>query len=300
VTQQLPQRRAEPDEALELTVARLAREASIEINVQDLKDLEASRRFLTAGQKIFVSFLPKQAWDQTGEACRALQQAGLNPVPHIPVRLLTNEHMLDDVLGRLVRDAGVQEVLLLSGDYPQPLGPYSRVEDVLETGLLTRHGLRRVSFAGHPEGHPKVAIEEIRRSERAKATRGAEQGLEVSLVTQFFFEADPFLDWAQEIRAAGLRCRLVAGLAGPARITTLFKFAMRCGAGPSIRALGARPSSFAKLLGDHGPQDVLTRLATAQSAGESDFTGIHLFCFGGYLRTCEWLHRVANGESLDP
>lgn len=299
MTQQLPQRREEPDESVDLTVARLAREASIEINVQDLKDLEASRKFLNAGQKIFVSFLPKQTWEQTEEACRRLKQAGLDPVPHIPVRLMPNAQVLDELLGRLVSHAGVSEVLLLSGDYPQALGPFSRVEDVLDAGLLAKHALRRVSFAGHPEGHPKVAVEEIRRAERAKVTRAAAQGIEASLVTQFFFEADPFLDWAAELRAAGVKCRLVAGLAGPARITTLFKFAMRCGAGPSIRALGARPSTFAKLIGDHGPDDVLEKLATAQNAGTADFAGIHLFCFGGYLRTCEWLHRVANGGSSD-
>ncbi len=280
----------------EATIARLAREASIEINVQDLKDLEASRKFLTGGQRIFVSFLPKQTWEQTEEACRALKETGLEPVPHVPVRLLTDERMLDEVLGRLVRGGGAEEVLLLSGDYPQGAGSLSRVEDALRTGVLTKYGLRRVSVAGHPEGHPKVAVEEIRRAEKAKAAYAEEAGLQASLVTQFFFESEPFLTWAKELRSAGVKARLVAGLAGPAKITTLFKFAMRCGAGPSIRALGARPSAFTKLLGDHGPQNMMRELAEARNAGTSDVAGIHLFCFGGYLRTCEWLHSVASGE----
>jgi methylenetetrahydrofolate reductase (NADPH) len=282
--------------SLESSIAGLAREASVEINVQDLKDVDASRAFLAPDRKIFVSFLPKQTWEETAAACRTLKQAGLDPVPHVPVRLVSDGQMLDELIARLVRDVQVEELLLLSGDHAQGLGPFSRVEDVLETGVLAKYGLKRVSFAGHPEGHPKVPIEEIRRAERAKTLRAAESGLEVSFVTQFFFEADPFLAWADAMRSTEVPARLVAGLAGPAKISTLFKFAVRCGAGPSIRALGARPTAFTKLIADHGPQNVLRHLAQTQTTGTSDFDGIHLFCFGGYLRTCEWLHHVGRGD----
>jgi hypothetical protein len=51
-----------------------------------------------------------------------------------------------------------------------------------------------------------------------------------------------------------------------------------------------------RLIGDHGPEHVVRGLAEARSRGTADFSGIHLFCFGGFLRTCEWLHRVADGD----
>lgn len=295
MTQQLKRAEERVGVSLEETIMGLARKASIEINVQDLKDLEASRALLNPGTKVLVTFLPKQQWSESETACRALKGAGFTPVPHIPVRLLTGAGMLDRVFAGLIEKGQAEEVLLLSGDYPQPLGPYACVEDVLNTGVLQKFGLRRVSFAGHPEGHPHVSVDEIRRAERAKAMSAAAIGLEVSLVTQFFFEADPFLQWTREMRASGVQARLVGGLAGPTKISTLFKFAIRCGAGPSIRALGARPSSFTKLLSEHGPQNVLLDLAQAQRVGASDFDGIHMFCFAGFLRTSQWLHRVANG-----
>jgi methylenetetrahydrofolate reductase (NADPH) len=294
--QQLKYREPMTGPAIESIIARLAREASIEINAHDLEDIEASREVLGPGRKVFVSFLPKQSWEATLTACRNLTRAGFAPVPHIPVRLLPDARALDRLFGRLVSEARVGEVLLLSGDYAQGVGQFSRVEDVLATGVLVKHGLARVSFAGHPEGHPKVTVEEIRRAERAKVLAASASGLEASLVTQFFFEVDPFLAWEQELRSAGLRGRFVAGLAGPARITTLFKFALRCGAGPSIRALGARPGAWTQLMGDHGPQQVMRDLAEAHSTGASAFAGIHLFCFGGYLRTCAWLNRISKGE----
>lgn len=277
-------------------IARLARECSIEMNVQDVRELEACRALLPAGKKVYVSHLPKQTWQQTIEACRVVSAAGFDPVPHVPVRLLQDERTLDGVLADAVSSARVQEVLLIAGDYPQSIGPYATVADVLRTGKLNAHGLRRVSVAGHPEGHPKVPTAEIRRAEQEKPQIAREAGLEATLLTQFFFEAQPFVEWARGLRAAGVGARLVAGLAGPASIATLFRYAMRCGVGPSIRALGARPTSLVKLIGDHGPEPLLRELATRRVAEPGLFDGVHLFCFGGFRRTAEWLHRVSEGQ----
>lgn len=274
---------------------QLARECSIEMNVQDVRDLDASRLLLPAGKKVYVSHLPKQTWNQTLAACRAVSEAGFDPVPHIPVRLLDNERMLDDVLAEAVRGAGVHEVLLIAGDYPHPNGPYATVVDVLRTGKLADHGLNRVSLAGHPEGHPKVPLTQIRRAEREKAELALSLGLETTLLTQFFFEARPFIEWAGELRSRISGVRLVGGLSGPASIATLFRYAVRCGVGPSIRALGARPTSIVKLIGEHGPDDVIRDLASERVTRPGLFDGIHFFCFGGFLRTCQWLQRVTHG-----
>jgi len=284
------------DSDLALAIAQLAREASIELNVQDVVYLDASQTLLPAGKRIYVSFLPKQSWQQTIVASMSVRAAGFEPVPHLPVRLLPDQATLEHTLSGLVAQARVEEVLLVAGDYESAMGPYASVADVLRTGVLERAGIRRVSMAGHPEGHPRVALEVIRQAERQKVQLAARAGLEPRLLTQFFFEQEPFLRWLEQLRGDGLRVPAVAGLAGPARLATLFKFALRCGAGPSIRALGGRPGSFAKLLGDHGPERLVRLLALARLRGAVDFAGIHLFCFGGFLRSCEWLHAAANGR----
>ncbi len=278
------------DECAE-TIAQLAREASIELNVPDLRDLDASRPFLPRGKRVYVSHLPKQRWDETLEACGKVSAAGFDPIPHIPVRLIENALQLDRILAGIV-SAGVGEVLLIAGDYPKAVGPYSQVADVLRADKLKQHGIMRVSLAGHPEGHPTVAAGEIRRAQLEKAALAAP--LETTFVTQFFFEASPFLSWATDMRAQGIRqARLVAGLAGPAGIASLLKFAKRCGVGPSMRALAARPAAFGKLLGELGPEEVMHDLAIAYRRDATVFNGLHFFCFGGYLRTCEWLARTA-------
>jgi methylenetetrahydrofolate reductase (NADPH) len=273
-------------------IARLAHECSIEMNVQDARELRRARALLPAGKKVYVSHLPKQTWQQTLDACREVREVGFDPVPHVPVRLLDSQRILDGFL-QDARGAEVAEILLIAGDYPQARGPYSSAVEVLRTGKLGEFGFRRVSMAGHPEGHPKVPLAEIRRAEREKAELAQAAGLQVTLLTQFFFEAPPFLEWAAGLRAEGVGARLVAGLSGPASIATLFRYAVRCGVGPSIRALGARPASLVKLIGDHGPEKLMRSLADASRAELYD--GLHLFTFGGFLRTCEWLKRVGDG-----
>jgi methylenetetrahydrofolate reductase (NADPH) len=285
---------AKPQQAsLAYTVARLASQASIEIHVQDAVHLPASRSLLAPGKKLYVSHLPKQTWESTATMCRAVHEAGFEPVPHIPVRLVPDAQTLDRTLDALVGIAHVREVLLISGDYATPMGPYSAVSEVIRSGALGKHGLTRISIAGHPEGHPAVVLDEIRRAEREKVQLAEAAHLEVTLVTQFFFESAPFLEWVRDLRAHGVRARIVGGLAGPASLATLFRFAKRCGAGPSIRALGARPTSLLNLIGDHGPDRVLGEMAQSLDDGASDFNGIHLFSFGGFLRTCEWLNSTA-------
>ncbi|PZN32453.1 MAG: hypothetical protein DIU71_07555 [Proteobacteria bacterium] len=281
-------------EGVQETIARLAREATIEINVQDEKYLAESREYLQPGTRVFVAHLPKQSWEDTVAVCRTVRDMGYDATPHVPVRLLDSEATLDNVLAAFAREK-IQRLLLISGDYPEAAGPYSTVSQVLRSGLLQKHGLKKVSVAGHPEGHPKVDLAEVRRSEREKAALGGPD-LEVTLVTQFFFEHEPFVEWVRELRAEGVRNDIYGGLAGPANLSTLFRFAMRCGAGPSIRALGARPTSLTKLIGERGPENVMRGLAEAHVAGTAEFTGVHFFCFGGFLRTCKWVHAVANGR----
>jgi methylenetetrahydrofolate reductase (NADPH) len=287
-----------PEQDVAAGIAQLACEASIEINVHDVGHLEESRRLLPAGKAVYVSHLPKQAWRETEETCRAVRAAGFRPVPHVPVRLLPDVATMHRVLGGFVSSAQVDEVLLISGDYPQAAGPYTEVLQLVSSGALQQHGLKRLSVAGHPEGHPKVQLAAIRHAELDKVRMAQEAGLELTLVTQFFFEQTPFLEWARELRSAGVQARIVGGLAGPTKLSSLIKFAMRCGAGASMRVLTARPAAFTKLLGDHGPESVLRGLAQARSDNTSDFSGVHLFCFGGFVKTCQWLQAIAEGRFL--
>ena len=275
-------------------IAALAQQASVETTWHDSAHLDACSRHLAPGTRVYVSHIPGQTWEQTLSACVAARAVGLEPVPHIPVRELTDEAALERLVAELVAQAGVRRVLLIAGDRDVPRGAYAQSLDVLRSGVLTRHGIRQVVVAGHPEGHPSIAAAVLRKAEREKLRCAAEAGIELSFLTQFFFEPGPFLAWVLELRAQGVRAHIDAGLAGPAKLGTLFKYALRCGVGASIRALGTRPNSLAGLIGEHGPEGIVRAIAPAMSQGGIEPMGIHLYSFGGLERTCAWIDAVAH------
>jgi methylenetetrahydrofolate reductase (NADPH) len=277
-------------------IAALARDASVEMTWHDVPLLPDCRSRLARGTSVFVSHLPGQTWEQTVETCEAVRAHGFDPVPHIPARQLQNPDVLDRLASELALRAEVREALIIAGDAPCPLGPFATTQEVLATGALPAHGIRHIAVAGHPEGHPGIADEELRRAERDKVAFAASHALEIVFLTQFFFEAAPFVAWVRGLRANGVRARILAGLAGPARIATLFRYAVRCGVGPSARALGERTDAFARLVGERGPETIVRSVTRAASAGALGDVGIHLYSFGGLTRTCRWLRATADGR----
>jgi methylenetetrahydrofolate reductase (NADPH) len=268
--------------------SRLAEAASIEIGSVDFEDFSRGRQHMRPGQRVYVSHLPGQTWKRTFEMCARISGAGLDPVPHVPVRLIRDEPDLRRILGAAI-DAGVREPLLISGDYPKPLGAFSAVAEVLATGALQARGFTRVSLAGHPEGHPRVPWDVICEAQVEKWRLAQGGGLQVTFVTQFFFAIDPFVHWARFLRASGVEARLVAGVAGPAGLGRLIKLAARCGVGASVRALTSRPASFVKLLDDHAAEPLLLDLGVEMLHQPGLFDGLHVFSLGGFLRTAAWL-----------
>ncbi|MEO8314942.1 MAG: hypothetical protein ABI645_09125, partial [Pseudomonadota bacterium] len=102
--------------------------------------------------------------------------------------------------------------------------------------------------------------------------------------------------WEKVMRANGITNTIRPGLGGPASIKTLLRYARICGAGASIRALtSGKASLIAGLLKDNGPEEVVTQLAAANAAG-SNFETVHLFAFGGFLKTTKWCSAVQNGR----
>ena len=273
-------------------IAALAQHASVETTWRDIGRLKACQPHLARGALAYVSFIPGQTWRETISACVAVRAAGFEPVPHIPARELASAEALDNLMAQLAARVGVRRVLLVGGDRGVPAGPFAQSLDVMRSGMLARNGIRHVAVAAHPEGHPRIAEAELRRAEDQKIAYAEQQGIELTFVTQFCFEAEPFLAWARELRTRGVNARIVAGLAGPASLATLIKYALRCGVGPSVRALGTRPGALASLIGDRGPESVVR--AIARAAADLEPIGIHLYSFGGLARTCAWIDAVAH------
>ena len=274
------------------TIVNLVREASVELSARDRLAEAMCREFLAPGTRIYINFAANDSYHQTVEAAIRLKRAGFVPVPHVAARYLIGFTQLDDLLARLSGEAGVEQVLAIGGDLDQPAGPYHSSLELLETGLFAKRGIRTVGIAGYPEGHLRISEAQLDAALRAKLAIVARDGLTPYIVTQFCFEAAPILSWIDRTRAAGIAAPVRIGLAGPASIATLAKYAVRCGIGHSIRALARGHASLARLLVESGPELLIDQLAAAASPG---MAGLHFFAFGGLARTGRWFQAAARG-----
>jgi len=275
-------------------IVSLLEGASLEITAHDAADIAECVGYLDPGTEIFISQPMGQPYDGAVAMAARLRRAGFRPVPHVTARALASLSALEDYLARASGEAGVEHVLVVGGDRDRPAGPFDSSLSVLCTGALQRHGIRTLSVGGYPEGHPAIGAKALQDALRAKRELARENGLGIQVVTQFSFDAAPIVAWTRS--AAGLGIPVRAGLAGPASITTLLKFAARCGIGNSVRALKSRSDSIIRLITEAGPEGVIRDLARASAAGEACFAGVHLFTFGGLLRSARWLRAVRAGN----
>jgi methylenetetrahydrofolate reductase (NADPH) len=282
------------------SIAGMLRGYSIEVSPTHPKMVDAALERLEAGTEVFLPWIPgANPMDAVLPAAR-LQRSGLIPVPHVGARHLESANQLEQVVSRLVGEAGVDRVLVIGGDRAKPAGPYESSLEVMQTGVFQKAGIVRIAIGGFPEGNPHIPQPVLDEALSAKVNLARSAGLQLSIVTQFAFDAEPIIRWLREIRGRGIDVPVQIGLAGPAGIVNLMRFAVRCGIGNSLHALTENPS-FAKLLVEKGPEPIIRDL---QGAAEGDspalgIAGLHFYVFGGFNKTVDWIEaqRAANSSS---
>lgn len=281
---------------LSARVAALARGFSLEVSSRSARDLDACLTHLEKGSDVYINFI---AGDDLGAKVRcaaALRGSGFHPVPHIGARHLMSAAQLDDLLARLAGEAGVERALLIGGDAAAPAGPFGSSLAVLASGLLAKNGFRAAGFAGYPEGHPQIAESALKSALAEKLALAAQQGIAPFIVTQFCFDAAAVSAWLSALRGDGIAAPVRIGLAGPANVATLVRFAIRCGVTNSIRALTGRADRFLRLVSDNAPDALVRGVAEIGSAEAAGLAGLHFFPFGGVAKTARWANAVKRGR----
>jgi methylenetetrahydrofolate reductase (NADPH) len=221
----------------------------------------------------------------------------MNPVPHLAARSLRDADQLDTLLAAYTSRAGVNEVLVIGGGVDQPVGAFANSMQVLETGLIQRHGIQNVGIAGHPEGSPDITQTEISEALAAKNALAKSDGLNMYIETQFCFEAGIVLAWERDVRAAGNLLPIRIGIPGPATIKTLFRFAQISGIGPSMRFISKQARNVAKLMTVQSPHLLLADLAEGmRSDKDCLIQHFHFYPFGGFAKTAAYASAIANGD----
>jgi methylenetetrahydrofolate reductase (NADPH) len=286
---------AEADELVP-RIAALAQSASFEIAARDDAAIEAAGALVGPGGRVSITWLPRDTDEGRIAAARALHDRGLEPMPHIAARLIADEAHLRRLVGRLCDEAGVSQLLVIGGDAKQPLGPYGSAADLIASPAFPHPLLRRIAVGGYPEGHPAIAEEGLAAALDAKIVAIAALGLTPEVITQLCFDSGPILGWMRGFRARHHSVPVRIGIAGPASIRTLLRFARICGVGTSAKALVSRGASIARLLTEAAPDPLLRDLAETPDLDALRPLGFHLFPFGGFERTARWIGAVADGR----
>jgi methylenetetrahydrofolate reductase (NADPH) len=285
---------AEPngEERRRRPAAELIAAASLEISPRDDPVRDRLVDLLPVGTTVFVNHPGSVTHHDIVAACRRLRREGFVPVPHVAVRRLASFTQARDFLQRAAGEADVKRILLIGGDAVRPVGPFADSGEVLASGVAEQSGVSEVAFAGYPEGHPHIDRARLDMALRAKLAEARRRGLAASLITQFAFEAAPIMRWMAGLRQEAVAVPVRVGIAGPATVATLAKFAVRCGIGASLRALGRGQTAFARILAEATPDALIASLASSEEHGVA-IDGLHLFTFGGVRRTAEWIHARA-------
>jgi methylenetetrahydrofolate reductase (NADPH) len=282
-------------------ITELLRGYSIELNPGDSKTVEMAAERLDPGTEVSLAWIPdNNPMDMIGPAAR-LKRAGHFPMPHVGARHLESAAQLQR-LGESLRDVGVDRILVIGGDRHQPAGPYDSSLAVMQTGVFQKVGISRMAIGGFPEGNPHIPERVLNEALEAKVNFARHEGLRLSIITQFCFKSEPVIEWVRGVRARGIDIPIRVGLAGPAGLLTLMRYAVRCGIGNSLRVLSENPS-FAKVLVERGPQPIIGGLAASIADGNGRLLGIaglHFYIFGGLRRTMDWIDAERSLKALSP
>ncbi len=277
-------------------VSRFMQGYSIEATRPTLAEIVSLKGIVPAGTRVYLSSVPRLTEDEVVSASTRLREAGLEPVPHIAGREFDSSDALSRLLRRLRAEAAVRCALVLAGDRTDAAGPFTAAVEVIESGLLQEHGMAEIGISAYPEGSPAIADHELHRLMVAKIAAAEDTALGVHIITQFGFDARRIAGWIDQLRNEGIDHPVRIGLAGPARLSTLLKYAQRCGVRTSAQGM-VRMGGMAKhLLGQAAPDALIRALSLAASGGRLGHVAPHLFSFGGITATARWASSAARGE----
>ena len=262
---------------------------SIEVMPRTAEKVEDFRALLPRGTRVYVAHIEGTPIENMVATAKRIADEGFDVMPHFPARIIPDRATLADWINRYKTEAGVHQALLLGGGVNTPAGDFHSSMQLIETGLFD--GFDRLHVAGHPEGNKDIAGGEqvIMDALHWKQDFANRTDAKMAITTQFCFEPAPVIAWANGLKAAGIDMPIHIGIAGPAKLQTLIKFAIACGVGPSLRVLQKRAMDVTKLLLPYEPTDVVAGLA-AHKAAHPDFNieQVHFFPLGGIKTNAAW------------
>ena len=205
-----------------------------------------------------------------------VKQTGIEAAPHLTcvgstrasIRALLDQYQA----------AGVKRIVALRGDLPatsvssEAPGEFHYANELVSF-IRESHGSHfKIEVAAYPEMHPQGVDAN---TDFANFQRKVEAGADAA-ITQYFFNADAYFDFAERCARANLKAPIIAGIMPITNYAQLTKFSVACGAEiPRWVRLKLELLQDDKLaLQDFGV-DVVTRLCETLLKGGAP--GIHFY-----------------------
>ena len=265
---------------------------SIEVMPRTAEKVEDFRALLPKGTRVYIAHIEGTPIEDMVATAKRIAGEGFDVMPHFPARIIHDKATLADWIKRYQTEAGVKQALLLGGGVNTPAGDFESSMQLIETGLFD--GFDRLHVAGHPEGNKDIdkdggdAI--VLAALKWKQAFSERSDAKMAIATQFCFEADPVIAWANRLAEAGVHLPIHIGVAGPAKLQTLIKFAISCGVGASLRVLQKRAMDVTKLLMPYEPTEFIAGLAAHKTANPAfGIEQVHFFPLGGIKTNAAWV-----------
>lgn len=274
-------------------VVAFLQDYSIEVMPRTAEKVENFRDLLPEGTRVYVAHIEGTPIEEMVATAKRLNEDGFKVMPHFPARIIKDRAVLQDWISRYQGEADVKQALLLAGGVTQPVGAFDSSMQLMETGLFDAAGFERLHVAGHPEGNrdidPDGSFTNVSAALRWKNDFQSRTDAKMALATQFAFEAEPIIKWVDTLTEERITLPVHIGIAGPAKLQTLIKFAIACGVGPSLKVLQKRAMDVTKLLLPYEPIEVLTELALHKATHpEFNVSNVHFFPLGGIKTNANW------------
>jgi methylenetetrahydrofolate reductase (NADPH) len=292
---------AAPDE-VNPQIESFLQDYSIEVMPRTAEKVEDFRALLPQGTRVYIAHIEGTPIEDMVATAKRLAADGFNVMPHFPARIIKDRETLADWIARYQGEADVKQALLLAGGVAQPHGDFSDSMQLAETGLFDKAGFTNLHVAGHPEGNRDIdatGTANVDAALRWKNEFQSRTDAQMAIATQFAFEAKPIISWADSLVEAGITLPVHIGIAGPAKLQTLIKFAIACGVGPSLKVLQKRAMDVTKLLLPYEPTEVVAELA-AHKAANPDFniSHVHFFPLGGIKTNATWVQNNGGAAAV--
>ena len=160
-------------------------------------------------------------------ACEIQRNSGIEAAPHLSCVASTRDS-IRDILS-LYKNEGIGHIVALRGDIPSGMVQPSEFRYANELVEFIREETGdhfHIEVAAYPEFHPQaISAEADMDNFQHKVEAGAD-----SAITQYFFNADAYFKFVEQIEKRGLSLPIVPGIMPITNYTQLARFSDMCGA----------------------------------------------------------------------